>query len=175
MKVTAIVGSLRKGSLHRQIMTHYQQLCADQFELKEGPIAGIPVYNADLEQPDSVRSLAQEIASSKGVIFFTPEYNYSVPGGLKNAIDWLSRCDPQPLNGKPVTIVGASPGNVGTARMQYHLRQIGVFLDMRFMNKPEVMIGQAMQKVADNKVTDAGTVEFLQKHAGAFKSFCETV
>ena len=172
MNVIGIVGSIRKNSIHRQIFNHYKEISSDQFDLEEGVIKDIPMYDGeDMDNP-LVKHLAEQISHSDGVIFITPEYNYSIPGVLKNAVDWLSRCDPQPFVQKPAAIIGASPGNLGTARMQYHLRQVGVFLDIRFMNKPEVMIGQASKKLGDGKISDQSTVEFLNRHAEAFKAFC---
>ena len=171
MNMIGIVGSIRKDSIHRQVFEHYREISSEHFDLREGVIEGIPMYNGeDMDNP-MVTQLAEQVAQADGVIFITPEYNYSIPGVLKNAIDWLSRCDPQPFAGKPATIIGASPGNIGTARMQYHLRQVGVFLDLHFMNKPEVMIGGAGSKLTDGKISDDSTVEFLQRHAEAFKNF----
>ncbi len=171
MKVVGIVGSLRKDSIHRQIFNHYREISSDSFDLEEGVIAGIPMFDGEDMGNAQVATLAEQISNADGVIFFSPEYNYSVSGALKNAIDWLSRVDPQPFAGKPASIVGASPGNVGTARMQYHLRQIGVFLDLRFLNKPEVMIAGVFNKVKDGRIVDNATVEFLQSHANRFAGF----
>lgn len=171
MNITGIIGSLRNDSIHRQIFNHYREIAKDQFDLVEGVIDGIPLYDGENMDNPVVTELATRISSSDGVIFFSPEYNYSIPGALKNAIDWLSRLEPQPLAGKPATIIGASPGNVGTARMQYHLRQVGVFLDLNFMNKPEVMIAGASNKISDGKITDLSTLSFLKGHAEAFANF----
>lgn len=171
MNVVAIVGSLRKDSYHRQIFNHYKEITADQFNLTEGVIAGIPFFDGeDMDNPQ-VKALAEQILQADGVVFITPEYNYSIPGALKNAIDWLSRLSPQPFAGKPATIIGGSPGAVGSARMQYHLRQVGVFLDLTFMNKPEVMISGMFDKVSGGKITDAATIDFLKAHAQAFAGF----
>ena len=172
MNIIGIVGSVRKDSIHRQIFNHYQEISGDQFDLQEGVIKGIPIYDGQDKSNPQVLQLAQQVENADGVIFFSPEYNYSIPGVLKNAIDWLSRCDPQPFAGKRATIIGASPGNIGTARMQYHLRQVGVFLNISFMNRPEVMIGRAMDKLENNKISDTATVEFLHRHATAFREFC---
>ena len=173
MKVIGIMGSLREDGVHRQIFNHYGEIAAGDFELELGSIAGIPLYDGVDENHPAVETLATQIAEADAVIFFSPEYNFSIPGGLKNAIDWLSRSTPQPFAGKPATIIGASPGNQGTARMQYHLRQVGVYLDLHFMNKPEVMIGSVNQKVQGGRIVDQSTVEFLKRHATAFKSFVE--
>ncbi len=171
-KIVGILGSLRKNSLHRTLFNEYKELSAGKFQLIEGDLKDIPIYNQDIDpQPASVTNLGKIILDADGVIFFSPEYNYSVPGVLKNALDWISRDERSPLNQKPATIIGASPGNIGTGRMQYHLRQIGVFLNLHFMNKPEVMIGNALQKIKDNKLVDASTREFLRKHADLFEVF----
>nr|WP_173482038.1 MULTISPECIES: NAD(P)H-dependent oxidoreductase [unclassified Marinobacterium] len=163
----------RDDGVHRQIFNHYCEIAAGKFELELGSIAGIPLYDGEDESHPAVEKLSTQIVEADGVIFFSPEYNFSIPGGLKNAIDWLSRCKPQPFAGKPATIIGASPGNQGTARMQYHLRQVGVYLDLHFMNKPEVMIAGVNQKVQAGKIVDQPTIEFLQRHASVFKSFVE--
>lgn len=171
-KVTGIIGSLRKGSIHRTLFNHYKNLCSDQFELVEGEFHDMPLYNQDIEkEPESVVKLAELIKSSEGVLFFSPEYNYSIPGGLKNALDWLSRSDLKPFDAKKAAIIGASPGSIGTARMQYHLRQVGVFLNIRFMNRPEVMIGNAFEKINDAEITDQNTVDFLSKHSSLFLNY----
>ncbi len=174
MNVVGIIGSLRKESIHKQIFAEYKAMTEDLFELEKGSFEGLAVYDGEDSDNSIVTRLQQQILQADGVIFFTPEYNYSVPGGLKNAIDWLSRCDPQPFLDKPASIVGASPGNIGTARMQYHLRQIGVFLNLHFMNKPEAMIGQASAKLEDGKLIDQSTRDFLRRHAEAFVKFVDT-
>jgi chromate reductase len=172
MKVLAIIGSIREGSIHRTIFESYKEICKDHFELVEGKIEDIPMYKG-VDDESSVLALAKQITEADAILFFSPEYNYSVSGVLKNTIDCLSRINPQPFAGKPAAIIGASPGNVGTARMQYHLRQIGVFLDLHFLNKPEVMIGNAMEKLENGNLTDKGTRDFLKGHAERFKKFIE--
>jgi chromate reductase, NAD(P)H dehydrogenase (quinone) len=168
-KVIAIIGSLRKESVNRHIFNNYKRLAKDFFVLEEGDISQIPLYNQDIEkEPGSVAALAELINHSDGVIFFTPEYNYSIPGVLKNAIDWLSRNDLKPFNNKLAAVLGGSPGNIGTARMQYHLRQVGVFLNLNFLNKPEVMIGKVFSKVTDGEITDKDTIDLLNRHIQQF-------
>ncbi|MFQ3231356.1 NADPH-dependent FMN reductase [Reinekea sp.] len=171
MNILGIVGSLRKDSVHKQVFNHYKEIAKNQFELSEGSIVDIPMYDGENMDNAAVVKLAEQIRKADGVIFFSPEYNYSIPGSLKNALDYLSRVDPQPFVGKPAAIIGASPGAVGSARMQYHLRQVGVFLDIDFMNKPEVMISGVFSKLADGRITDATTVEFLEVHSKAFEAF----
>lgn len=170
MKVVAIVGSIRESSIHRMFFEAYKEVCKQEFDLVEAKIDEIPMYKGIDDEP-AVLKLAKEVENADAVIFFSPEYNYSVSGVLKNTIDCLSRVSPQPFAGKPASIIGGSPGVIGSARMQYHLRQIGVFLDLNFMNKPEVMIGSAMDKIEDGKLTDKKTLEFLGKHAKNFKSY----
>ena len=171
MKITAIIGSLRQSSIHRGIFESYKELAKEFFTLEEGVIRNIPLYNEDDGGNDIVHQLAEQIYHSDGVIFFSPEYNYSVPGVLKNAIDWLSRATPQPFSGKSASIIGASPGQIGTARMQYHLRQIGVYLNLHFLNKPEVMISGSNDKIKNGIINDESTLSFLKHHAEEFHKF----
>ena len=127
----------------------------------------IPVYNEDVRAagiPAPVQALREEIAAADAVLIATPEYNYSVPGVLKNAIDWASRPPDQPFERKPVAIMGASPGRLGTARAQYHLRQCFVFLDSLVLNRPEVMVAGARNLFDDDgRLTDEPTREFIAK------------
>jgi chromate reductase len=129
-------------------------------------LAEIPVYNDDVRAegyPPPVQRLRERIAAADALLFVTPEYNYSMSGVLKNAIDWGSRPPDQPFNDKPVAIMGASGGPVGTARAQYHLRQTCVFLNMHVVNKPEVMIGGAPAKFdAELRLTDETTRGFVR-------------
>ncbi|CAI2505003.1 NADPH azoreductase [Serratia liquefaciens] len=140
-------------------------------------IRDIPLYDADVQQeegfPAAVEAIAEQIRQADGVIIVTPEYNYSVPGGLKNAIDWLSRLPNQPLAGKPVAIQTSSMGPIGGARCQYHLRQILVFLDAMVMNKPEFMGGVIQNKVdaQAGELIDQGTLDFLTGQLSAFSDY----
>ena len=119
----------------------------------------------------------QRLRDADGVVIVTPEYNYSVPGGLKNAIDWLSRLPEQPLAGKPVLIQTSSMGAIGGARCQYHLRQILVFLDAMVMNKPEFMGGVIQNKVdpQEGKVVDQSTLDHLSGQLSAFAEYIQRV
>jgi chromate reductase len=163
-----LLGSLRKGSLNRVIAHALPALAPDGVTIEQlGSVGDLPHYDPDLQAegiPAAVVTMAEKIAAADGVIIVTPEYNYSVPGALKNALDWLSRVQPQPFSGKPVALQTASPGVIGGARAQYHLRQILVFLDSHVLNKPEVMVGQAMTKVDAEAgvVNDAGTTDFIK-------------
>ena len=170
-----LVGSLRKDSVNAAIARALPDLAPEYVEVKAlGSIGDFPHYNQDVQEqegfPQAVTEMANAIQESDGLIIVTPEYNYSVPGVLKNALDWLSRVDPQPLAKKPVVIQTASPGAVGGARAQYHLRQILVFFDAYVLNKPEAMVGQAFSKIENGTITDDGTKEFL---AGQLKAFSE--
>lgn len=149
IRILGISGSLRKGSYNSAAIKIAAGLMPAGSSLEIFDISGIPLYNEDVKAqglPASVQAFRDKIKSADGLLFSTPEYNYSISGVLKNAIDWASRPPEQPFNEKPVAIMGAAGGNFGTARAQYHLRQIGVFLNMRFVNKPEVMIAAAHTK-----------------------------
>jgi chromate reductase len=138
-------------------------------------IAPIPHYNEDVRQQDfpaSVEGLRARIKAADGLLIVTPEYNYSIPGVLKNAIDWASRPPEQPFDGKPIGLMGASVGTLGSGRAQYHLRQCFVFLNGLVMNRPEVMIPAAQSKFdADGKLTDQPTRDFISAHLTAFKAW----
>jgi chromate reductase len=139
----------------------------------------LPFYDADIQAvgfPDSVTGLGRAIKAADGVVIVTPEYNYSVPGGLKNAIDWVSRLPDKPFAGKPVLIQTASMSLLGGARAQYHLRQTMVFLDAAVMNLPEVMVAQAQNKIdAGGELTDAPTRDIIAKQLQNFAAFVRKV
>lgn len=175
MTILILVGSLRADSFNRKVAEAYKQLAGDSAKFVEGDYSKFPLYSEDLQAkgfPAEVNELADQIRSCDAVLIVSPEYNYSVPGALKNALDWISRIPKQPLAGKPSSVIGASMGGIGTARMQYHLRQIGVFLDMQFMTKPEVMIGRVQALVDESgKLSDTATIDHLKTHFAAFKKF----
>lgn len=167
LKILGIVGSLRKDSYNGFALRAAQTLLPDGVTLELIELHGIPVFNQDeeLAPPAAVLALKQQILAADAILFATPEYNYSLPGGLKNAIDWASRPSGESAwKGKPAAIMGASPGSFGTARAQYHLRQILVTLDMPVVNQPEVMISQAAQRFAPNgELSDEPTRKIIQK------------
>lgn len=149
MKILGIPGSLRKASFNRMALNAAKSLLPAGASLDIFDLEGIPVYNQDLDAtpPARVTEFKKAIRSADALLISTAEYNYSIPGVLKNAIDWASRpYGDSAWKGKPVAIMGASVGNLGTARAQYHLRQCFVFLDMPAVNQPEVMIGGAAAK-----------------------------
>jgi chromate reductase len=165
LKVLGIAGSLRRDSYNRAALRAAGELLPAGMELETFDIAAIPLYNEDVRQagfPPPVEELRRAIAAADALLLVTPEYNYSVPGVLKNAIDWASRPPNQPFDGKPVAIMGASPSMLGTARAQYHLRQCCVFLNMFLLNRPEVMIAQASTKFdASGRLTDETTRKYV--------------
>lgn len=152
IKILGIAGSLRKSSYNRAVLRAAQKLAPAGAILDIAELDGIPGFNQDEEQkpPAKVVELKEKIRAADAVLFVTPEYNYSVPGLLKNAIDWASRpYGDSAWNGKPAAVMSASIGVFGGVRAQYHLRQIFVFLDMAAVNKPEVMIGNAAERFDD--------------------------
>jgi chromate reductase, NAD(P)H dehydrogenase (quinone) len=163
IKVVAFCGSLRKASFNRMALHAFIE------RLPAGASAQTieidwPLYNADIQAqgfPDKVQAAQKAMIEADGLVLVTPEYNYGPSGVLKNAIDWLSRMTPQPFAAKPIAMFGASGGVLGTARAQYQLRQIMVFLDGRPVNKPEVMIGAAQTRFVDGKLTDEATGKLL--------------
>ncbi len=153
VKILGIAGSLRKGSYNRAALRAAQKLLPDNARMEIFELDGIPPFNQDLEMqpPQAVSELKSKVRFADAILFVTPEYNYSVPGVLKNAIDWASRPHgDNAWDGKPVAIMGASIGMFGTARAQYHLRQIFVYLNMYALNRPEVMIPTAADKFDTN-------------------------
>jgi chromate reductase len=179
--VITICGSLRKGSFNRILANALPALAPDGMKITDAPSwANFPVYNADTQNssgfPADVEALAAAIRKADGVIFVTPEYNYSVPGGLKNAIDWLSRLKDQPFANKPVAIQSASMGPLGGARVQYQLRQMLVFLDAFAFNKPEIFVGGAQNKLDSEKgLTDEPTRDIIRQQLAAFDTFIARV
>ncbi|MDE2235780.1 MAG: NAD(P)H-dependent oxidoreductase [Gammaproteobacteria bacterium] len=158
LKCIALVGSLRKGSYNRLLLRAALELKPADLEIEEFHIGQIPLYNEDLREmgfPPQVEALREKIRKADALLLITPEYNYSMSGVLKNAIDWASRPPDQPFNDKPAAIMGASGSILGTGRAQYHLRQTCVYLNLHVLNKPEVMIARAGDKFDVNgRLTD---------------------
>lgn len=177
LHLVTLLGSLRKGSLNAAVVRTLPELAPEGMTFSALPSVGAyPIYDADLQAegfPPVVEEAAAAIRAADGVLIVTPEYNYTIPGGLKNAIDWISRLKGQPFAGKPVAIQSVSGGTLGGARMQYHLRQAMVFLDAHVLNKPEVMIGQGQNKIdpATGKLTDEPTRKFVADQLVAFAAY----
>lgn len=145
-KILGICGSLRKASLNLAALRAAAANAPNGVSVEIADLSGIPVYNEEIYAdgfPSAVETFREQIRAADALLFATPEYNYSIPGPLKNAIDWASRPPEHPFTAKPVGILGCSAGTSGTMRAQYHLRQVMVFLDMRPLNKPEVFLPAA--------------------------------
>ncbi|MGH8534503.1 MAG: NADPH-dependent FMN reductase [Gammaproteobacteria bacterium] len=165
--ILGIAGSLRCGSYNRAALRAATQLVPEDATIDIFELDGIPAFNQDEEQnpPAKVVELKARIREADAVLIVTPEYNYSVPGVLKNAIDWASRpYGDNAWSGKPAAIMGASVGTIGTARAQYHLRQMFVFLNVFPVNQPEVMIDNAVERFdAEGNLTDEATKDFIRQ------------
>jgi len=165
MKVLGICGSLRKGSYNAMALRAAQQLAPAGMTLEIADIAAIPLYNDDVRaagEPQAVADLKAKVRAADAVLLVSPEYNFSVPGVLKNTLDWMSRPPEPPFDGKPVALMGASGGPLGTGRMQYDLRKILVYMNTFTVNKPEVFIGMAQTKFdAQGELTDEATKKFI--------------
>lgn len=167
VKILGIAGSLRRESFNKSALRAATQLVPEGASIEIYDIDGFPGFNQDDEQnpPSKVVEFKKKIREAEAILFVTPEYNYSVPGALKNAIDWASRpYGDSAWSGKPAAIMGASIGSIATARAQYHLRQMFVFLNMYAVNQPEVMIGAAHDKFdAEGNLTDETTKGLIRK------------
>lgn len=165
MKVLGISGSLRKGSYNSMALRAAQKLAPQGMAIEIADISRIPLYNDDVRaagEPPEVAALKAQIRAADAVLLVTPEYNFSIPGVLKNTLDWMSRPPEPPFDGKVVGIMGASPGPVGTARVQYDLRKVLVFMNAFTVNKPEVFISSCAGKFdADGNLTDETTAKFI--------------
>jgi chromate reductase len=167
VRILGVAGSLRRESYNRAALRAAVQLAPPDAAIDTFELDGIPGFNQDDEQspPAKVVELKRRVREADAILFVTPEYNYSLPGVLKNAIDWASRpYGDSAWSGKPAAIMGASIGAIGTARAQYHLRQIMVFLNMFPINQPEVMIGHAAERFdTEGNLTDEATKDFIRQ------------
>src|SRR5580700_4344319 len=180
LSVISICGSLRGGSYNGIVQRALPALAPEGLMVRPAPsFSEFPLYNADVQTasgfPGAVNVLADAIRAADGVIIVTPEYNFSIPGGLKNAIDWVSRVQNQPFAGKPVALQSAANGSLGGGRMQYDLRRAMIFLDAMTLNKPEIFIGNCSQKIdaKTGQITDQQTVGFIKQQLEAFAKFIE--
>lgn len=165
IRVLGISGSLRKASYNTGLLRAAAELLPEGMTLELADISAIPLYDQDVNDagfPKPVQELREKVAAADALLIATPEYNYSIPGVLKNTIDWVSRPPNQPLSGKPLAIMGASPGMLGTARAQMALRQVFVFTNLLAINKPEVLVARAHEKFdAEGKLTDETTRKLI--------------
>jgi len=177
--ILAFCGSLRQGSYNHMLLKQAQILAPAGVNIEIADISAVPLYNADVQEqgfPQAVLDLGAKVAAADAVLFASPEYNYSVPGVLKNTIDWLSRLPDAPFKGKPAAIMGASVGGMGTSRCQYHLRQILVFLDVHPLNKPEVFVSGAHHKFGpDGHLTDADLRSIIVRQLEALVSWSQKI
>ena len=176
IQLIGLSGSLRKGSCNTMLLKAAAQLLPTDVSMDIISIADIPLYNADLdlpaasERPEVVEHFRKMLADADGFLISSPEYNYSIPGGLKNAIDWASRGEDSPLLRKPVAVIGATTGLWGTARMQVAFHAVYLFLDMKPVYKPEVLVAQADKKFdKDGNLTDETTKKLLRQKLEALK------
>jgi chromate reductase len=177
LTVLSICGSLRKGSYNAMLARSLPPLAPEGMTITPGPsFAEFPLYNADIQNstgfPAAVTTLSDAIRAADGVIFTTPEYNFTIPGGLKNALDWVSRLKDQPFVGKAVALQSASPGPVGGARVQYDMRKAMAFLDAFVLNKPEIFVGNCASKFNEaGELTDNTTRDFIKAQLASFARY----
>jgi chromate reductase len=182
LSVLVICGSLRKGSYNASVARALPSLVPANMTLKTAPpFGGFPIYNADLKEasgePPDVLDWASAIRDADGVVIVSPEYNWTIPGGLKNAIDWVSRMTPdkQPFKDKPVALQSASTGPLGASRMQYHLRQTLVSIDAMMFGKPEIFVTFADKKIENGELKDQPTKDIIKKQLEGFAAFIQRV
>lgn len=170
-----ISGSLRRSSLNRYLLDAVRDALPSIAQMAIFEDIDFPIFNDDLVDPPGVVQLKAAIAGADGVVFATPEYNYSIPGGLKNALDWISRPpDLSPMRGKPVGLVGAASGMSGTIRAQTHMRQMLLYSDSPCLSQPEVLIPRAHERFdAEGKLTDNSTRMLLERFGVAMIAFVQ--
>jgi len=176
LNIVGIAGSLRKGSYNRMLLRAAKEIAGEQMNIEEFDISGIPMYNTDLEKsgvPPLIEELKEKIRSSDGLLIATPEYNYSIPGVLKNVLDWASRTPKDtPLHLKPVAMMGGSGGISGTIRAQGHLRQIFAHSNMLDLKKPEVLVTKIQEKFDENGLLiDDALKQHLIRFISAFANW----
>ena len=178
-KVGYFVGSLAKASINRRLAQALIKLAPSDLEFTEIPIKDLPLYTPDHDAdfPPVARAFKQAIAGMDAVLFVTPEYNRSIPGGLKNAIDWASRPYGQnAFTRKPSAVIGTSPSPIGTAVAQQHLRSLLCYCNSPLMNTLEAYVQYKPDMVADDgSVADEKTREFLRRYMAEFREFIERV
>jgi chromate reductase len=178
-KIVGLCGSLRKGSYNAMLLKVAGGLIPEGIRFETVTFDDIPIYNADLdlpeteERPASVSKFRDALANADAFIIVSPEYNYSIPGGLKNAIDWASRGKDSPLMHKPVAVMGATQGMWGTVRMQTAFLPVFTFLNMNPVLQPEVLVAQAQNKFdAEGNLIDERTIGIIKKKIENLISAC---
>lgn len=181
LTVLSICGSLRKGSYNRMLMRALPALAPEGMTFAEAPpYDGMPHYNFDIQEksgfPAEVTAWADAIRAAEALIIVSPEYNWSIPGTLKNAIDWVSRLKEQPFKDKPIALQSAAGGLLGGSRMQYHLRQSLTALDALMFGRPEVFVTFAAQKFDEaGEIKDQATKDMVKAQLAAFTKFVKRV
>jgi chromate reductase, NAD(P)H dehydrogenase (quinone) len=181
VKVVSICGSLRKGSFNAALARLAPKLAPPGMAVTPAPsLDTFPLYNHDVQDtsgfPAAANDLAAAIRAADGVLICSPEYNWSIPGVLKNAIDWVSRMKEQPFATKPVAIQSAATGLIGGSRMQYHLRQSLTSIDAVLFGRPEVIVTFAGQKFDDNlELKDQPTVDLIKQQLAGFEKLIRKV
>lgn len=176
LDIVGLCGSLRAASYNRMALALAGELMPATMKLSVVDWRDVPVFDADVlakGQPAPVRALRERIRAADGLLIVTPEYNFSIPGGLKNAIDWVSRGEDQPFAHKPVALFSASAGPLGGARMQYDLRKVLLYVNAQTLIKPEVFIAAAATKfdAATGRCTDETTRKFVGDLVRAFEAW----
>jgi chromate reductase len=175
LDIVGLCGSLRAASLNRMALNLAGECMPEGMQLSVAEIRDVPLFDGDLLAkgfPTPVAALRERIRKADGVLIVTPEYNFSIPGVLKNALDWVSRGDDQPFAFKPVAILTASPGPLGGARVQYDLRKVMLFMNAQVLAKPEVFIGGAAAKFdAEGRCTDETTRKFVGDQMAALQKW----
>jgi chromate reductase len=176
LHVVTLCGSLRRGSFNAALERSLPPLAPAGMALAAGPRIGeIPLYNADVQEagfPPSVTALAAAIRAADGLVVCSPEYNWSIPGTLKNAVDWVSRVENQPFEDKPVVIYSAAGGMLGGARMQYHLRQSLMSIGAQIFARPEIFVTFAAKKFNDRReLADQPTIDLIKQNLAGFETF----
>jgi chromate reductase, NAD(P)H dehydrogenase (quinone) len=174
IKLLGISGSLREQSYNSAALSLVGSVLPEGMEFYIASLVDVPFYNADVEQrgfPAAVESFRRKVAAADALIFAVPEYNFSVPGVLKNALEWLSRPPESPTNGKPCAVFGASVSPLGTARGQFHFRHICVSLNMIPVNAPHVDITNAKTKFdAQGRLTDQASIDLIRQLVGELRN-----
>lgn len=182
LKILVICGSLRKGSFNASVARALPSLAPPELAFTPAPsFEKFPIYNDDVRiasgAPADVEAWASAIRAADGVVIVSPEYNWSIPGGLKNAIDWVSKLKDVPFKDKPVALQSASGGQMGGGRMQYHLRMALTAIDAQMFGKPEVFVNFAAKKIDEKtgELTDDAVKDVIKQQLAAFAKFVKRV
>jgi chromate reductase len=178
LMIVGLSGSLRRGSFNAALLEAARELAPPGMTIESfGRLREIPPYDDDARQsrqPEPVRELWDQVTAADGLVIATPEYNFGPPGVLKNAIDWISRpADQSPLRGKPIALMGASTGRMGTVRAQLALRQSFAYLDAHVVNKPEVLISAAASAFAGGRLIDEAARSLVAEQLGALAALID--